>query len=81
VETAIGRLVTDEALRRVFAASPALALCELEQSGVELTAVEWAALERLDPADILAFAQAIDPRLVKASLARHPADRERGNDS
>lgn len=81
VETAIGRLVTDEALRRQFTDCPAQALALLERSGVELTAVERAALESLAPADLEAFAQRIDLRLVKAALLRQPADRERGNGS
>ena len=81
VETAIGRLVTDEALRRLFREAPARAPYELELSGVELTPVEWAALDSLDAADLEAFAQAIDPRLVKAALARHPRDNPRGKGS
>jgi hypothetical protein len=69
VEIVLGRLATDEAMRRRFRQSPAQALRELLAMGIELSPVELAALESLDPSAIQHFAQSLDPRLVKAALA------------
>jgi len=68
VETAIGRLATDEATRGRFEREPAGALREMIALGVELSAVELAALEALDPSAVRRFAQALDRRLQKAVL-------------
>jgi len=64
----LGRLATDEALRIRFRRSPALALREILALGVELSPVELAALESVDPAALHVFAQTLDPRLQKALL-------------
>ena len=69
VEIVLGRLVTDEALRRRFAASPMGTLEELREQGLELSAVERAALESLDPAAVADLARALDARLRKAALS------------
>ena len=76
VEIVLGRLATDEAMRRRFREAPGQALAELAALGIELTAVERAALQSLDPVAIHRFAHALDPRLQKAVLvarARHEA--------
>ena len=68
VEIVLGRLATDEAMRRRFREAPAQALRELLALGLELSPVELAALEKLDPAELHRFAQALDSRLQKAEL-------------
>lgn len=66
VEIVLGRLATDEAIRRRFRQTPAAVLRELTALGVELTPVELAALESLDSSAIHRFACTLDPRLQKA---------------
>ena len=66
VERLIGRLATDPELRRRFAEQPFEALRE---QGLELTQVEIAALAATDAEAFRAFADALDARLRKASLA------------
>jgi hypothetical protein len=66
----LGRLATDEAMRRRFREAPALALREVIAVGLELSPVELAALEKLDPAELQRFAQALDARLQKAEPSR-----------
>jgi hypothetical protein len=68
VEIVLGRLATDEAMRRRFWQAPAQALRDLIASGLELSSVELAALEGLDPAALHRFALSLDPRLQKADL-------------
>jgi hypothetical protein len=68
VEIVLGRLATDEAMRQRFHSSPAQALRELIAMGLELSSVELAALQSLDPSAVHRFAQALDPRLQKAVL-------------
>jgi hypothetical protein len=68
VEVVVGRLATDEAIRGRFRQAPALVLREMVALGVELSAVELAALEVLDPAAVQRFAQALDARLQRAVL-------------
>ena len=74
VEIVLGRLATDEEVRRRFIEAPHSALRELKASGIELSVVEIAALESLDPLDIARFARALDPRLQKAVLVARRAD-------
>jgi hypothetical protein len=68
VEVLIGRLATDEPLRRRFAANAREVLRLLESEGFRFSPVEAAALVRLEPATLDDFATALDPRLQKASL-------------
>jgi hypothetical protein len=68
VEIVLGRLATDEAVRRRFRQDPAHVLRELMAMGVELSPVELSALERLDPDAIQRFAHTLDARLQKAVL-------------
>jgi hypothetical protein len=69
VEIVLGRLATDEALRVRFATGAARALADLIDQGLELSAVERAALEALDPSALERFAVSLDPRLQKVALA------------
>lgn len=68
VEIVLGRLATDEALRKRFEAGAAQALEEFQAQGLELSAVERAALESLDASALAEFARSLDARLQKAAL-------------
>ena len=68
VEIVIGRLATDEEARERFQHNPGAAIESLRQGGLELTAVEAEALRALPGSSLEALAQALDPRLQKASL-------------
>jgi len=65
VEHLIGRLVTDEGLRRRFRTEPEAVLREMEQRGMELNACEWKALAGLNATALERFAGRLDPRLQK----------------
>lgn len=77
VEHTVGRLVTDERFRRVFAHDPAAALRELAEEGLELTAHEEAALIATDPHLWDQLADGMDPRLQKISLQSRPTGNSR----
>ena len=64
----IGRLITDEQFRSEFARDPENTLLALCDRGLELSRTEIAALVNTDPALWERTADAIDPRLQKASL-------------
>jgi len=71
VEILIGKLASDEELRDRFRRDRRAAIGQLQSEGLELTTLE---VESLVAADADAFdrlADALDPRLQKASL--HPA--------
>ncbi len=68
VETLLGRLVTDPALRRRFVKDPAAVLGELRDQGFELTPIELEALASTDPEAIRTFAEALDRRIRKAGF-------------
>ena len=68
VEVLLGKLITDEELRRRFKIDPAEVFDWMRGAGWELTAVETEALRSLDPAAVERLAGALDPRLQKASL-------------
>ena len=70
VELIIGKLATDEALRRRFGVDAAGLLDELTRGGWELTAVEIEALLALDRAALGRFAGVIDGRLQKIDAGR-----------
>jgi hypothetical protein len=69
VEIVIGRLVTDETFRAMFMRDAASTLTRFVERGYELTPLETAALQAIDPALWTRTAEHIDPRLQKASLA------------
>jgi hypothetical protein len=74
VEHAVGRLVTDERFRRLFARDAAAALRELAEEGLELSAHEEAAIVATDSQLWDQVAEGMDPRLQKISLTPRPAD-------
>jgi hypothetical protein len=74
VEIVLGKLVTDEEVRRRFRAAPLEVLESVRRAGCDLSAVETVALRSLDPAALERFALSLDPRLQKASLQTHPYD-------
>ena len=67
VETLIGRLATDPALRRRFAHDATAVLNELG-SKYELTLVEREALASTDAGAIKSFANALDRRIRRADV-------------
>jgi hypothetical protein len=68
IEMLIGRLITDEQFRTEFLRDPHAALATFTASGLELSRTEIAALVNTDPTVWARAADAIDPRLQKASL-------------
>lgn len=71
VETAIGKLSTDEAFREAFFADPAGASL---QAGLRLTACELSALRAIPPAALRRFSATLDDRICR--LALHPVNQE-----
>jgi hypothetical protein len=68
IEILIGRLVTDEELRRQFVAEPQQTIRLLQERGLELTAAEVEAL-LASPIELWELlSTAFDARLQKASL-------------
>lgn len=74
VEAILGRLATDEGLRRRFREDRAAVLDELAAGGQELTPVERRALLGLDFESCERFAGGLDPRLQKVCTRRVPRD-------
>ena len=74
VETLLGRLATDPALRRRFADDREALLEELRSVGYELTAIELEALASTEPNAIDRFAKSLDERLRKAEFTK-PSNR------
>ena len=72
VERIVGRLVTDEDFRGAFHLDPERVVRGLLDRGCDLTRAEIETLVALDPLTLEQFANALDPRLQKASL-RGPA--------
>ncbi len=72
VEILVGRLATDEALRRRFKENRAAVLDEFVASGERLTPVERDALLAIDFSACERFADLVDPRIQKACLRRLP---------
>lgn len=68
IEILIGRLITDEQFRLEFLDNPEQILLELCDRGCDLSRTEIAALVGTDPTLWGRTADAIDPRLQKASL-------------
>ena len=68
VETLIGRLATDPALRRRFTHDASAVLNELREQGYELTLVELEALASIDANAIKLFADALDRRIRRADV-------------
>ena len=68
IEMLIGRLITDEQFRDEFLHDPEKTLLSLCDHGFALSRTEIAALVNTDPALWSRTADALDPRLQKASL-------------
>jgi len=68
VEIVIGRLATDEEMREKFLENPGAAITKMRGDGLELSTVEVEALTALPANALEALAEALDPRLQKASL-------------
>jgi hypothetical protein len=68
IEILIGRLITDEQFRSEFLHDPESTLLRLCDHGLELSRTELAALVNTDRTVWARTADAIDPRLQKASL-------------
>ena len=68
IEMLIGRLITDEEFRGEFLTNPEQTLIALNDLGLELSRTEVAALINTDPSLWARTADAIDPRLQKASF-------------
>jgi hypothetical protein len=68
IEMLIGRLITDEQFRAEFLQDPENTLVALCDRGLELSRTEIAALVNTDSTLWARAADAIDPRLQKASL-------------
>jgi hypothetical protein len=68
IELLIGRLITDEEFRSEFLKDPEKTLAELSDHGLDLSRTEVAALVNTDPMLWVRTADAIDPRLQKASF-------------
>jgi hypothetical protein len=64
----IGRLITDEEFRSEFLRDPEGTLTELNNHGLDLSRTEMAALVNTDHTLWARTADAIDPRLQKASF-------------
>jgi hypothetical protein len=68
IEMLIGRLIADEQFRTEFLNDPEKMLLDLSERGLELSKTEMAALMATDPSLWARTADALDPRLQKASL-------------
>ena len=68
VEILIGKLASDVELRGRFRRSGRETLRAMQESGLELTALEIEALAGVDVSAFERLAGALDPRLQKASL-------------
>ena len=76
VEIFIGKMASDEELRDRFRRDRLAAIRQLQEEGLELTALEVDSLMAADADAFDRLADALDPRLQKASL--HPASEPRG---
>jgi hypothetical protein len=72
VERVIGRLATDESFRLRFFEASDVVLGELASEGIDLNPCERRALLAIDREQLSRFAEAIDPRIQKCDLGRHP---------
>lgn len=70
VEALIGRLITDARFRADFLEEPEAVLIELRERGLDLSAIEVAALVATDARVWTQAAETLDPRLKKMDLSR-----------
>jgi len=78
VEILIGKLASDEDLRARFRRDRRAAIRSLEREGLELTTLEIASLSAAEADAFDRLADALDPRLQKASL-KPPRRRKKEN--
>lgn len=82
VEIVIGKLASDEELRRRFRGDRLATLQSLQhEQGLELTAVETASLVTVDLEAFERLARALDPRVKKASLKLEPIGAAEGGEN
>lgn len=74
IETLIGRLITDELFRAEFLKDPHRVIERIREIGLELNPTEALALLNTDPALWAMTAEALDPRLQKASFRNAEQD-------
>ena len=74
IEMLIGRLITDEEFRDAFLRDPEATLTALSERGVDLSRAEIAAVLHTDRSLWARTADAIDPRLQKASFKTQPGN-------
>ena len=74
IERVIGRLLTDEELRREFTRSPTRTLAELGEQGWELSRLEVDALLTMEIGLWRQVAARTDPRLQRCSLKTHDGE-------
>lgn len=72
METLIGRLATDEALRLAFHRDRTAVLDAMAAEGAQFTPVERQAILDLDLGACDRFAEKLDPRIQKVCLRRNP---------
>jgi len=75
VETLIGRLATDAALRRRFEEDRAGVLREFREQGYELSLVELDALASTDARALRALGEGLDRRIRKLDRESSPHDK------
>lgn len=75
VETLIGRLATDAALRRRFEEDRAGVLREFREQGYELSLVELDALASTDARALRALGEGLDRRIRKLDSESSPHDK------
>lgn len=68
VEQVIGRLATNQGLRRAFALQPEAILHDLDAAGLSLTPVEIHALLAIDMEALQRLSDRLDPRIQRASF-------------
>jgi hypothetical protein len=69
VEALIGQLITDDGFRSDFLREPEAILIGLRERGLDISAIEIAALIATDPGAWTRAAGALDPRLKKMNLS------------
>ena len=80
VEILLGRLLTDEKLRRRFFPIGPASFEATSHDRLELTAIERHALSTLNPTLCERFAESLDARLKKAAIVSDESDPRRAGD-
>ena len=72
IEALIGQLITDDRFRSDFLREPEASLMGLRERGLDISAIEIAALVATDARTWTRAADALDPRLKKMNLSCTP---------